>query len=288
MHLHYVSHSPSTNEEFVARRNELICEHRDQRAVGGSDLCKILNLAYSSPYKELPIYRAHPALPERSPPNQYMLDGTRYEFCARVLWSVLHPEQPLLFDVTRTMKDGDIRFLVSTDGLLLHGDRTAVFEVKTLARQDEEAFTQLNQSMPYGIPLKYVPQLELYCRAYCRTAAVMMFLMPGVGDNREVYERILDNPLEMLQTLTKEQVRKLCFTRVYRQPSLDMWMLIVRELQLFFEYVRAPDVKVSSATRVFTTRAAMEQKMLAQMRRYNNLMWMNSEDYDPSIKSLLI
>lgn len=230
---------PTTHDDFVTRRNKLITS-QPIRPIGGSDLVSILNLdsSYGSPYKAVPVFRAHPQLPSPKKVSVYMLDGQRYEFVARILWTIMFPDDPLAFDVTQLYWTSDtcIPYLVSTDGLLPLTNR--VFEVKTLAKHNEESFTLANQEMPYGLPLKYIPQLELYMQYYKCHEAVMMFLMPNEGNHREVYDAILEDPLDALNTITADQARMLCFTRIYqRTPTLDVWMWIQYNIMHFWEMV---------------------------------------------------
>lgn len=232
---------PSNHEEFVQQRRKIaerMFDHYHLLPLGGSDICKVLNLAYESPYTLVPIHRGKEVRSQA--PNPFMLDGLKYERVASFLWNLMYPDDPVTLTTTQFHISGGVPFVVSTDGLLLNSKR--IFEVKTLAFETEESFTLANETTPYGIPLKYVGQLELYLDAFNYSSAVMMFLVMSTPGNREIFDQILERPNEMSQFMTVDVIRSLCFTRQYDRPNLNLWFWMVHQVLLFQEIVHDHEI----------------------------------------------
>lgn len=285
---------PVDHDEFTLRRNELIKECQrirpdGRRPLGGSDLCKMLNFAYGSPYQILPDFRCRtsdvcePSARPQTEPNQYMLDGQRYEFVGFILFAILHPDEPVSRDVSRLFHSDGYPFIVSADAILLKSRR--ILEIKCLSRHSEKTFNEVNQLQPYGLPFKYIPQIELYCRAYQFIEAVMLFLLPNEGNNRQWFEWILSYPATALRTITKEQARTMCFTRIYTTNDDLCWHWILRWVRNFYYIVeQQPGIvkytKPPAGRRApFGSRVEMEKGLLRELcqRPANTLSWMSNE-----------
>jgi len=227
---------PSNHEEFVEQRKAIVQRVTNlfhTMPIGGSDLCKLLNIDYGSPAQLVPIHRG--AKVKETVCTPFMQDGIKYEQVARYLWNLQNPYDPIYTGDTQLYITNGLPMIVSVDGVAINSKR--IIEIKTLATLNEEEFTTRNQLVPYGIPLKYIAQLELYMDAYGYDTAVMIFLMTSVPGNREIYDQILEKPHETSEWLTDDVIKTLYFTREYTRPNLDLWFWILNEYLTFKEIV---------------------------------------------------
>lgn len=241
----FISLSPFSHMEvhcFIPRegndppREKLVARHPHIRSIGGSELASVMNISSFCSRKQFidKCLRIYPALPPRTQLNQAMLDGLDYERCARVLVKRLFPDDQLLHDTSRPWDyrlppslTYTVPFCVSTDGFLIKSRR--VLEVKTLSRYTTRKTVEEEWvKYPFGIHPKYYPQVELYCRAMNCDRAIMLFLLPNEScENKQLFDMIVDYPYRMMETLSDEQIQKMCIVREYHSTKF-MWMGIIR------------------------------------------------------------
>lgn len=191
-----------TREYFLETRSTLKGEGAATR-FGGSSLGDIIHVGYNSPYK-LFDEAMHGEKPQVA--NQAMLDGIHYETPARVGWELLTGE---FIERVPTRPWGE-DYIVSPDGLVCdEGGRVShVIEFKV----------PHVKSVPYvlewdGIPIRYWPQLELYCRAYGVSTAHLVF---ALRNRDEETLRFFDmSPREMAEFLRFPLNRKRAFEHYY-------------------------------------------------------------------------
>lgn len=177
---------PTSREAWEARRNLLKYAHppsAETIRLGGSACGDLLGVGFGSFLKQYNEYAAiiDGAPIPVSPLNEAMLKGTHCEqFAPFLLHHLAEGRQYYVtHDITRPFGND---YLVSVDGILRcrNTDRElAIFEVKTKAFATQREFRAMCSAYESGIPPNYMPQLELYCRAYDLEEALLFVITPA-------------------------------------------------------------------------------------------------------------
>lgn len=180
--------SPPTNKEQWLEQREAFSQTplgtvtAESIRFGGSSMSSIMGI---NPHegKVALFKRCMPLIKGEPRPKQTMSEamhlGTAYEPGGRVMTQTIYPHLEILRDETRVFGDS---FIVTVDGLLAEvetGRIVAVLEIKTKYKATSGEIRQEIANWKGGVPAYYIPQLELYCRAYDLPQALLVIQTPA-------------------------------------------------------------------------------------------------------------